>query len=146
MFKIVILFLAFSVVNNHVLIPKSFNDYYFSLKPLTSKPMFRYVDNSEYNAIPDNYVYKFVTPNKEDYDVIVDKDINIKDYVVVKSKNQPLDLGPYDLIRRLDEIKYMVLWLNLYCSTHPDCDKMKLNEELKKVSSVILFYSYFLIK
>lgn len=77
---------------------------------------------------------------KQNYDVInpenlkypVNKD-DFKDYVIIKAKRKVFDMSPYVMMRQLDDIKYMVLWLNLYCEMHPDCNKKTLNEELRKV-------------
>lgn len=84
--------------------------------------------------------------DKMDYKIILSKDpldnLDIEaneespNYVVIKSKMQAVDVIPYSLIQRLDKIKYMVLWLNLYCEMHPDCDKSVLNAELKKVRAL----------
>lgn len=57
-----------------------------------------------------------------------------KNYLIIKSKKEAIDVVPYGLVQRLDKIKYMILWLNLYCEMHPDCDKSVLDEELRKVS------------
>ncbi|KAL4708785.1 hypothetical protein ACJJTC_011749 [Scirpophaga incertulas] len=63
---------------------------------------------------------------------------NMNDHVIIRSKPESFQIVPFALIRKFDEIKYMILWLNLYCSEHPDCDKVKLNEELRKVIVVNL--------
>lgn len=59
---------------------------------------------------------------------------NTKNYVIIKSKKEAIiNVVPYGLVQRLDKIKYMILWLNLYCEMHRDCDKSVLDEELRKV-------------
>lgn len=58
-----------------------------------------------------------------------------KDYVMIKAKRKLMDMSPYVMMKQLDDVKYMVLWLNLYCEMHPDCNKKTLNEELRKVRS-----------
>lgn len=79
--------------------------------------------------------YEIVSPNNnmEDYDVS-----DGKEYVIIKSEKEAFDVIPYGLVQHLDKIKYMVLWLNLYCEMHPDCDKSVLDEELRKVSAYSL--------
>lgn len=143
MSKVLIFILSFNIIKTQGSVPKTFNDImnYFSLKQSSSKPAFQFIDNSEYNEISDNYIYAFISSKKDDYRAFIDKNMNLKDYVFIKAKAQPFELGPYELIQKLDEIKYMILWLNLYCSMHPDCDKKELNKELKNVS-IILFYNY----
>lgn len=61
-----------------------------------------------------------------------------KNYLIIKSKKEAIDVVPYGLVQRLDKIKYMILWLNLYCEMHPDCDKSVLDEELRKVSCFLI--------
>lgn len=90
----------------------------------------RHIKNKNSNVMQ----YKIVAPNDkfEDYDMA-----DGKNYLIIKSKKEAIDVVPYGLVQRLDKIKYMILWLNLYCEMHPDCDKSVLDEELRKVSKVI---------
>ncbi|RVE45720.1 hypothetical protein evm_009628 [Chilo suppressalis] len=100
-------------------------------------PPKRFVNSHEINGFSDRYVYEVVIPKENNYDQ--EGDNNVQDFVIIKSKVKTIDLGPYTLIRKLDEIKYMMLWLNAYCDGHPDCNKSKLNEELRKMlSSIVL--------
>lgn len=68
----------------------------------------------------------------------VNKDY-FRDYVIIKAKTKLFDMSPYVMMRQLDDIKYMILWLNLYCEMHPDCNKKTLNEELYKVRNEYCF-------
>lgn len=90
----------------------------------------RHIKNKNSNVMQ----YKIVAPNDkfEDYDMA-----DGKNYLIIKSKKEAIDVVPYGLVQRLDKIKYMILWLNLYCEMHTDCDKSVLDEELRKVSKVI---------
>ncbi|XP_028159333.1 uncharacterized protein LOC114352075 isoform X2 [Ostrinia furnacalis] len=101
------------------------------LNSLLLKPAIRYFDKSEINEISNDYVYKVSSPSD------IDEAENNNENFMIKAKPKPIDIGPYNLIQRLDEMKYMVLWLNLYCGMHPDCDKKKLNEELQRMVSSV---------
>lgn len=84
--------------------------------------------NADDNSAKQNY--GTINPEKFKYSVFKD---DFKDYVIIKAKRKLFDVSPYVMMRQLDDIKYMVLWLNLYCEMHPDCNKKTLNEELQKV-------------
>lgn len=76
---------------------------------------------------------------KQNYGVMNSNNVNpankddFKNYVIVKAKSKLIDMSTYMMMRQLDDIKYMVVWLNLYCEMHPDCNMKILNEELHKV-------------
>ncbi|KAL0839544.1 hypothetical protein ABMA28_016238 [Loxostege sticticalis] len=137
MFRTIIwLFILFRDIQGRMLPDISDFNTVTHLNKLVLKPAIHYFDGSEINEITDAYVYKVTLPGHGNNDEELKK-ANENNYNFMgKSKQKTIDIGPYALIQRLDEMKYMVLWLNLYCGMHPDCDKIKLNEELLKEVSI----------
>lgn len=82
-----------------------------------------------------------VPKDNQDYKVVLEKNEHYDKYVIVKTKPELLDLEPYTQhhVDKHNANKQMVMWLNLYCDMHPDCDKNKLNEELRKVRPYLEF-------
>ncbi|KAH9640981.1 hypothetical protein HF086_015077 [Spodoptera exigua] len=91
-----------------------------------------YLKNSKGNT--ELALVVLVPKDSQDYKVVLEKNEHYDKYVIVKTKPKLLDLEPYSQhhVDKHKANKQMVMWLNLYCDMHPDCDKNKLNEELRK--------------
>lgn len=133
-----VLCLFFAVSGGLVLNSNDVNNIFYELNNINTdeeKPEIHYLQKSTDNlGVKQNYdVMNFenlkYTVNKNDFN----------DYVIVKAKRKLIDMSPYMMMRQLDDIKYMVVWLNLYCEIHPDCNKKILNEELHKVRNEYYF-------
>lgn len=122
MLKVLVLFDFFLFSSALVLDQNAVNNVFYELDNINTnevQPVIQYLDKFDKSKSP---------VNRDDF----------KDYVIIKAKRKIFDISPYVMMRQLDDVKYMVLWLNLYCEMHPDCNKKTLNKELQKVS-----YYYF---
>uniref|UniRef100_A0A2A4JTH6 Uncharacterized protein n=1 Tax=Heliothis virescens TaxID=7102 RepID=A0A2A4JTH6_HELVI len=108
-----------------------------TIKESNEQPIIDYLKNSEGQS---ELAYIVLVPkDSQDYKVLLDKSENYNKYVIIKTKPKLLDLDAYSLVQRVDKSKQMVMWLNLYCEMHPDCNKNKLHEELMKVRPYLEF-------
>lgn len=108
-----------------------------TIKDSDERPIIDYLKESEDKS---ELAYIILVPkNSQEYKILRDKSENYNKYVIIKAKPKLLDLEAYSLVDRVDKSKQMVMWLNVYCQMHPDCDKNKLNEELMKVRPYLEF-------
>lgn len=137
MLKYLVIFCAFVILSQEVILKKTEDDVknYYRIEDIGTSDNIPIIIREINQEDSTHYNYKIVLPVDNNNDYVDD----FKDYVIIKSKKRTIDV-PYTLIKRLDKIKYMILWLNLYCNTHPDCDKSALNAELKKVSKIIFLF------
>lgn len=133
---LIVLILYGSILSHGLILQKSVRDltnFYEvdTVKEFDERPVTDYLKKNEDNS---DLSYIILVPkNSQDYKILLGKSEADNKYVIIRSKPKLLELGPYSLIQRLDKSKHMVMWLNLYCEMHPDCDINKLKEELMKV-------------
>ena len=99
-----------------------------------------FLDNLKNSEDKSELAYIVLVPKaSQEYKLLQDKSEDYSKYVIIKTKPKLLDLDAYSLVPRVDKSKRMVMWLNMYCEMHPDCDKNKLNEELMKIRPYLQF-------
>lgn len=138
----IVVFLSyFAYPNQGLVLQKAVEDTNFyevdTIKESDDRPLLDYFKNSEDKS---ELAYIVLMPkDSQEYKVLLDNSEDYSKYVIIKTKPKLLDLDPYSLVPRVDKSKQMVMWLNVYCEMHPDCDKNKLNEELMKIRPYLQF-------